>query len=163
MMVLGPLNTMLVSNGSFRKIPHNSSRLMNRCTEKPGVMACYIAAMAIVLFASINAVASDKSDLGLPACEQIVGVNRHIEIGNTVSYTLEYLEKNNYRCDEFKGNAEEIISCSYRLDRRFEILLTVEEGTVTDIDTLYNGMECSYFNIMPADPRDTDDDPKKSK
>ena len=95
---------------------------------------------------------ADKADLGLPACEQIIGVDRNIEIGNTVSYTIEYLEKNNYRCGEFQGRVNEMISCSFRLDRKYEIILTVEEGQVTDIDTLSEGNECSYFNLLPKDP-----------
>lgn len=100
----------------------------------------------------VTPVFADKTELGLPACEQIVGVDRNIEIGNTVSYTIEYLEQNNYRCGEFKGRVHEVISCSYRLDHKYEILLTVEEGKVTDIDTLHEGHECSYFNLLPKDP-----------
>ena len=104
----------------------------------------------ILPFVSVYA---DKYDMGLPACEQIAGVDRHIEIGNTVSYTVEYLENNKYRCEDFKGKVREIVSCNFRMDHRFEILLTVEEGTVTDIDTRQNGAECSYFNFIPAPAR----------
>jgi len=111
------------------------------------------------LLISVLPVYADKTDLGLPACEQIIGVDRNIEIGNTVSYTIEYLEKNNYRCGEFKGRVHEIISCSFRLDRRYEILLTVEDGRVTDIDTLHDGSECSYFNLLPKDPTKNPFDP----
>lgn len=106
----------------------------------------------ILCFIPVIGAYADKTDLGLPACEQIIGVDRNIEIGNTVSYTIEYLEKNNYRCGEFKGRVNEMISCSFRLDRKYEILLTVEEGQVTDIDTLHEGNECSYFNLLPKDP-----------
>lgn len=105
-----------------------------------------------LLLLNVGPIFADKTDLGLPACEQIVGTDRNIEIGNTVSYTVEYLEKNNYRCDEFKGRVHEVISCSYRLDRKFEVLLIVEDGYVTDIETLSNGAECSYFNILPKNP-----------
>ena len=143
------------------------SRSMNlridRCILKFYVLKACIAAIGFVLLAPLHSVYADKSDVGLPACEQIVGVDRHIEVGHTVSYTLGYLEENNYRCDEFKGKINEIISCTYRFDRQFEILLTVEEGIVTDIDTLHDGLECSYFSIMPADPRDIDPDREKDK
>lgn len=98
------------------------------------------------------AVYADRPDIGLPECEQIVGVDRNIEIGNTVSYTIEYLENNNYRCGEFKGRVHEVISCNYRMDHKYEVLLTVEDGKVTDIDTLRDGAECSYFNLLPKDP-----------
>ena len=109
----------------------------------------------VFLWPSVLVYAS-KPDIGLPSCEQIIGVDRNIEIGNTVSYTIEYLEKNKYRCGEFKGMVHEVISCSYRLDHQYEILLTVEEGNVTDIDTLRDGTECSYFNMIPKDPNEMD-------
>lgn len=129
---------------------------IGHCFPRSYVMKAWVTAIGFILLAPLLSVYADKSDIGLPACEQIVGVDRHIEIGHKVSYTIEYLEKNNYRCDEFKGKVNEMISCTYRFDRRFEILLTVEEGVVTDIDTLHDGTECSYFSIMPTDPRDLD-------
>jgi len=110
-----------------------------------------IAIIILLLLPPIFAVYA-RTDVGLPACEQIIGIDRNIEIGNTVSYTIEYLEKNNYRCGEFKGRVHEVISCNYRLDHKYEILLTVEEGKVIDIDTLRDGAECSYFNLLPKDP-----------
>lgn len=115
------------------------------------VSSAYIVS-GLIAFLFIGSVQADKTDLGLPACEQIIGVDRNIAIGNTVTYIIEQLEKNNYRCGEFKGRVNEIISCSFRLDHKNEILLTVEEGQVTDIDTIHEGTECSYFNLLPKDP-----------
>jgi hypothetical protein len=92
----------------------------------------------------------DQEDLGVPECELIVGVNRYIEIGNTISYTIDYMEQNKYRCDEFRGKAHEIVSCSYNISPKFEVLLVVDNGVVTEIETFQNGAECTYFNVKPA-------------
>jgi hypothetical protein len=96
-----------------------------------------------------QALAEEREHLGLPECELIVGVNRHIEIGNTIAYTTEYMENNKYRCDDFKGKANEIVSCTYRIDHKFEVLLVVENGIVTDIESRYGGAECTYFSVFP--------------
>lgn len=101
---------------------------------------------------------AEESQLGIPQCELIVGTNRYIEIGNTISYTIEYLESNKYRCDRFKGKAHEIVSCTYSTDPQFEVLLVVDDGIVSDIETLQNGLECSYFNIKPLNPKELEDD-----
>ena len=93
------------------------------------------------------AVADNDDDIGIPECEQIVGVDRHIQIGHPVLYIVKYLEGNNYACSKYLGNASEVISCRLRSNQRAEILLTIENGKVTDIETLDNGKECSYFNI----------------
>lgn len=103
--------------------------------------------------------AEEREGMGLPECQLIVGVDRYIEIGNTVAYTIEHMENNKYRCDDFKGNTHEIVSCTYRIDHRFEVLLVVENGIVTDIETFYGGAECSYFNLMPAPDGAFDDAP----
>ena len=103
--------------------------------------------------------AEEREGMGLPECQLIVGVDRYIEIGNTISYTIGYMENNKYRCDDFKGNTHEIVSCTYRIDHRFEVLLVVENGIVTDIETFYAGAECSYFNLMPAPDGAFDDAP----
>lgn len=97
---------------------------------------------AVCLFIPVSVYAS-KSDIGLTCDKEIVGVNRYITIGDTVSYTLEFMEQNNYRCGEFLGRVREIVSCSYRLDRKYEILLTIEEGKVTMIETRLEGVECN--------------------
>ena len=95
--------------------------------------------------------------MGLPECELIVGVDRFIEIGNTISHTIEFMENNKYRCDEFKGKANEIVSCTFRIDHRFEVLLIVENGIVKDIETFYAGAECTYFNVLPPPDGYADD------
>jgi hypothetical protein len=95
----------------------------------------------------------DQEDLGVPECELIVGVNRYIEIGNTISYTIEYMEANKYRCEQFRGKAHEIVSCTYNTNPKFEVLLVVESGIVTDIETFQNGAACTYFNVKPLDPK----------
>ncbi|WP_455376707.1 hypothetical protein [Kaarinaea lacus] len=97
---------------------------------------------AVCLFTPVSVYAS-KSDIGLTCDKEIIGVNRYITIGDTVSYTLEFMEQNNYRCGEFLGRVREIVSCSYRLDRKYEILLTIEEGKVTMIETRLEGVECN--------------------
>lgn len=96
--------------------------------------------------------AEERGGMGLPECDLIVGVDRIIEIGNTISHTIEFMENNKYRCDNFQGKANEIVSCSFSLDYQFEVLLIVENGIVKDIESFYGGLECSYFNIMPAIP-----------
>ena len=121
-------------------------------------MKIILTVLLLLLGFASPALLAEESQLGLPECELIVGVNRYIEIGNTVSYTIEYLENNKYRCDKFKGKAHEIVSCTYSTDPQFEVLLIVENGTVTEIETLHNGLECSYFNIKPLDPEDLDQD-----
>ena len=90
----------------------------------------------IVVYAS-------KSDIGLTCDKQIIGVNRYIEVGNTISYTIEFLEKNKYRCGEFQGNLRELVACSYMMNRAYEIILTAEEGIVTEIEGRYSGVECN--------------------
>lgn len=99
------------------------------------------------------AIAEEREGVGLPECELIAGTNRYIEIGNTISYTVEYLENNKYRCDEYKGRAHEIVSCTLTISHEFEVLLTVENGIVTDIETFQNGLECTYFNTKPLNPK----------
>lgn len=96
--------------------------------------------------------AEEREHVGLPECELIAGVNRHIEIGNTISYTVDYLENNKYRCSEYKGKAHEIVSCTLTISHEFEVLLIVENGVVTDIETFQNGLECTYFNVKPLNP-----------
>ena len=96
--------------------------------------------------------AEEREGMGLPECELIVGSDRFIEIGNTISHTIEFMENNNYRCDDFQGKTNEIISCSYSVDLKFEVLLIVENGIVKDIETFYAGAECTYFNIKPFIP-----------
>lgn len=96
--------------------------------------------------------AEERGGMGLPECELIVGSDRFIEIGNTISHTIEYMETNNYRCDDFQGKANEIVSCTYPVDLKFEVLLIVENGIVKDIETFYAGAECTYFNIKPFIP-----------
>jgi len=96
--------------------------------------------------------AEEREPLGLPECELIVGSNRYIEIGNTISYTIDYLENNKYRCADFQGNAHEIVSCTYTISHAFEVLLIVDNGIVTDIETYLNGQECTYFNVKPLNP-----------
>ena len=100
--------------------------------------------------------AEEREGMGLPECELIAGVNRYIEIGNTISYTVDYLENNKYRCEEYKGKAHEIVSCTLTISHQFEVLLTVENGIVTDIETFQNGLECSYFNVKPLKPKRPD-------
>lgn len=96
--------------------------------------------------------AEEREHVGLPECELIVGSNRYIEIGNTIAYTIDYLENNKYRCEDFKGNAHEIVSCTYTISHAFEVLLVVDNGIVTDIETYQNGLECTYFNVKPLNP-----------
>lgn len=91
--------------------------------------------------------------MGLPECELIVGVDRFIEIGYTISHTIEFMENNNYRCDDFQGKANEIISCTYSIDLKFEVLLVVGNGIVRDIETFYAGAECTYFNVIRSPDR----------
>lgn len=102
--------------------------------------------------ASQQIIAEEREHVGLPECELIFGSNRYIEIGNTISYTIDYLENNKYRCDDFKGNAHEIVSCTYTISHAFEVLLIVDNGIVTDIETYLNGLECTYFNVKPLNP-----------
>ncbi|MGD8567649.1 MAG: hypothetical protein PVJ39_06155 [Gammaproteobacteria bacterium] len=111
--------------------------------------------LIVALMAASPALAQEPK-LGLPECELIVGTNRYIEIGNTISYTIEYLENNKYNCDEFRGKAHEIVSCTYSANPEFEVLLVVDDGIVTDIETFQNGLECTYFNIKPLDPQRLD-------
>ena len=110
-----------------------------------------VALLSLSLFPNIFA--EEREDMGLPECELIAGVDRYIEIGNTISYTVDYLENNKYRCDDYKGRAQEIVSCTLTLGHQFEVLLTVENGIVTDIETFQNGLECSYFNVKPLNPQ----------
>lgn len=100
--------------------------------------------------------AEEREGMGLPECELIAGVNRYIEIGNTISYTVDYLENNKYRCAEYKGRAHEIVSCTLTISHEFEVLLTVENGIVTDVETFQNGLECTYFNVKPLNPKKPD-------
>jgi|GEM_PF-4116458 len=102
--------------------------------------------------------AEEREGMGLPECELIAGVNRYIEIGNTISYTVDYLENNKYRCAEYKGRANEIVSCTLTISHEFEVLLTVENGIVADIETFQNGLECTYFNVKPLNPKRPDID-----
>lgn len=116
----------------------------------------------LFLFVLISSVfqpvfAEEREGMGLPECQLIVGTDRHIEIGNTISYTLEYMENNKYRCDDFQGKSQEMVSCTYRLDSRFEVLLVVENGIVKDIETFYANAECSYFNLLPPPDGVVDD------
>jgi len=101
--------------------------------------------------------AEERGGTGLHECQLIVGVDRFIEIGNTISHTIEYMENNKYRCDDFKGKANEIVSCTFRIDHQFEVLLIVGNGIVTDIESFYAGAECSYFNVMPPPDGYADD------
>ena len=128
-----------------------------------------IVVTALIFFFCFLAIVSahaSKSDIGLTCDKEIIGVNRYIEVGNTISYTVEYLEQNKYRCSDFLGRVRELVSCSYhmdhnyeimrsaengsvtssgeaRLDHSYEILLTVVNGTVTEIETRYGGVECN--------------------
>lgn len=99
--------------------------------------------------------AEERGGMGLPECNLIVGIDRFITIGDTISHTIEYMENNKYRCDDFKGKANEIVSCTLSIDFRFEVLLVVENGIVKDIETFYAGAECTYFNLMPPVPPET--------
>lgn len=103
-----------------------------------------------------NVLADEREGMGLPECELIVGVDRYITIGDTISHTIDYLEGNKYSCDDFTGKSNEIVSCTYSIDYNFEVLLIVENGIVTDIETFYGGLECSYFNTRPLLPSDPD-------
>jgi hypothetical protein len=102
-----------------------------------------IALASLLSLFSFTSVYASKSDIGLTCDKEIMGVNRYIEVGNTVSYTLEYLEQNKYRCSEFQGKLREIVSCSYQMNRDYEILLTIEDGSVTEIETRLLGVECN--------------------
>ena len=102
----------------------------------------FILISILFLCPAILAYAS-KSDIGLTCDKEIIGVNRYIEVGNTISYTIEYLEKNKYRCGEFQGKLRELVSCSYMMNRAYEIILTAEEGIVTEIEGRYSGVECN--------------------
>lgn len=113
--------------------------------------------LGLVLGVVSSGAAEETEQLGLPECELIVGSNRYIEIGNTVSYTIEYLETNKYRCDEFRGKANEIVSCTYSTNPEFQVLLIVHNGIVSDIETFQNGLECTYFNTKPLDFEELED------
>jgi hypothetical protein len=111
-----------------------------------------------VLLTSIlqSVLAEEREGTGLPECELIAGINRYIEIGNTISYTVDYLENNKYRCGDYQGKTHEIVSCNLTISHQFEVLLTVENGIVTDIETFQNGLECTYFNVKPLNPKKPD-------
>ena len=70
------------------------------------------------------------------ACEAVAGINRYIEIGEPIDEVLGYLEKNNYHCDVLSLYNDQVISCSASFSNPFELLLTVEDGEVTEIDTV---------------------------
>jgi hypothetical protein len=88
---------------------------------------------------------ADRIDSGFP-CEVYVGLYKSIEIGSHVSYAVELLEENNYRCKEFRGMAKEIVTCDLRLDVEFtsEISLVVENGKVADIESRTGGIGCLW-------------------
>ena len=55
----------------------------------------------IFLVFFVGSVYASKSDIGLTCDKKISPEHRYIEVGDTVSYTIEHLEKNKYRCGEF--------------------------------------------------------------
>ena len=99
----------------------------------------------VIFLISFTSVEADRIDAGFP-CELYVGVYRSIEIGNHVSYAIDLLEDNNYRCKEFKGSPEEIVTCDLKLDVEFrsEISLIVENGKVADIENRSGGIGCLW-------------------
>ena len=100
--------------------------------------------------------AEEREGMGLPECQLIVGADRFIVIGDTISHTIEFMENNNYRCDDFTGKSDEIISCTYSIDTKFVVLLVVENGFLADIESFYAGPECTYFNTKPLIPPEPD-------
>jgi hypothetical protein len=69
-------------------------------------------------------------------CEAVAGVNRYITIGEPIDEVLTYLEKNSYHCDVLSLYNDQVISCNISFSHPFELLLTVEDGEVTAIDTV---------------------------
>jgi len=91
---------------------------------------------------------AERVDPGL-ACEVFIGHYRSLQIGNPVTYAIELLENNNYRCKEFKGMAREIVTCDLRLDEDFtsEVSLIIENGMLADIETRTGGIGCLWTEI----------------
>lgn len=148
---------MFTTNATAGKYTHKRSQQFIAIMTRSNLIKIKWFAL-IVAFMVTSPALAEEPKLGLPECELIVGTNRYIEIGNTVSYTIEYLENNKYSCDDFQGKAHEIVSCSYSTNPEFEVLLVVDNGIVTDIETFQNGLECTYFNIKPLDPQRLDNE-----